>query len=134
MNLLGTYVLGSLLFVFAAMTEFALVLFVKQKQACKNPPRNCEPNGDITDEIPKRKVHEICNALVIVDQEKTEAGSVQDTDGIETRNVGFWARKCTAFYGLPLTTKIDFAGLVIFYFSYLICNFVYLIHVLNLVY
>ena len=123
----------SLLFVFAAMTEFALVLFLNQKQAWKNHPRNCGPDGEDTDESPRCKVNDICNGLVIADKGTTEDGSVRDTENIEIRNIGFWVRKCTILHGLPLTTKIDFAGLVIFYFSYLIFNVFYLIYVLNLV-
>ena len=122
-----------MVFVFAALAEFAYVLFVKRKQALQNIPQNCWPNGANPDKILTCKVNEISNSLNGVDSEMTQCQGEQATEDLETRNAGFWTRKCAILHGLPLTTKIDFAGLILFYFSYVIVNLVYWIHVMNLV-
>ena len=134
MSLLGTYLLISLGFVFAAMAEFALVLFVKQIQAWKNLEENCERNCVKSEKTPMYKVKEVSNASPNVGYETTNAVALPKATDQEARNIGAWSRKSAKLHGLSLTTKMDFAGFILFYFSYTIFNFVYLVPVLNYLY
>ena len=107
------------------MAEFALVLFVKQIQAWKNLEESCERNCVKSEKTPMYKVKEVSNASPNVGYETTNVGALPKATDQETRNIGAWSRKCAKVHGLSLTTKMDFAGFILFYFSYMIFNFVY---------
>ena len=113
MNQLGAYLLVSMMFVFAAMAEFAFVLFVKQKQARKNIEDNCGTEGAKSKKISEYKVDKVSNPDTTKIQNK------------KTRNHGFWSTKNNVLNDLHLTTNIDSAGFVIYCLGYLIFNFVY---------
>ena len=109
MSLLGAYILISLVFVFATGVEFAFVLLVKQKQEWRNVVESFEASGSKSDKVPSTIVQ-----------------------GYTDHNTGdgtIWSRKCATFHGLPVTTKVDFTGLAIFYFGYSIFNVVYWLRV-----
>ena len=61
MNQLGAYLLVSMMFVFAAMAEFAFVLFVKQKQARQNIDANCRTDGATCNKISGYRVDKVSN-------------------------------------------------------------------------
>ena len=119
------------MFVFAAMAEFSCVLLVKQIQECENIEINHVRNGQKSEKMPINKVNEASNTSIKVDSKKLTAGAVRKTIDHETRNINFWRRKCAILNDLPITTKIDFAGFMIFYFIYLVVNFLYWVPVLN---
>ena len=116
------------------MAEFAFVLFVNRIQAWRNLKENCERNSVKSDKMPMYKVKEVSNDSPNVGYETTNAGVLPKATDQETRNIGALSRKCAESHGLSLTTKMDFAGFIFFYFSYTIFNFVYLVPVLNYLY
>ena len=116
------------------MAEFAFVLFVKQKPEWQNVAEYCQSNEVNSHQPAGRQINEDFNALHNVEPQETTLGSVQDTVDQETRYISIWSTKCAILHRLPLITKIDFAGLILFYFSYLIYNVFYWIRVLYLVY
>ena len=116
------------------MAEFAFVLLVNRIQAWKNIEENCERNGVKSEKMPMYKVKEVLNTSPNVRYERTNAKTLPKATDQETRNIGAWSRKSAKLHGLSLTTKMDFAGFVLFYFSYTIFNFVYLVPVLNYLY
>ena len=124
----------SLLFVFAAMAEFAFVLLVKRRQEWQNVAEYCQFNEVNSGEPDGRQINEVFNALHNADPQERTLGSVQNTVDQEKRYISVWSTKCAILHRLPFITKIDFAGLVLFYFSYLIYNVFYWIRVLYLVY
>ena len=124
----------SLLFVFAAMAEFSLVLFVNQIQEWKNTQENCKCNGSKSEKsetTPIYKVSKVSSGSPEVESETTKAVTAQVTADQETRNVPLRSGTCSKLHGLRLTTKIDLAGFVLFNFSYLIFNIVYWVPVLD---
>ena len=114
-----------MVFVFAAMVEFAFVLFVKRKQEWKNKEENCTSDRSRPVKISGHKGTKVSNL------ETKKAGRVEETKDQETRNIGFWSTKNNVLHDFHLTTKIDFVGFVIYCFSYFIFNFVYWIRVLD---
>ena len=125
MNQLGAYLLVSMMFVFAAMAEFAFVLFVKQKQAGKNIEDNCGTDGAKLNKISGYKVDKVSNL------DTARNGLVQKIQNKKTRNNGFRSTKNTVLDDLHLTTNIDSAGFLIYCLGYLIFNFVYWMRVQN---
>ena len=113
------------MFVFAAMAEFAFVLFVKQKQARKNIEDNCGTEGANFNKISGYKVDKVSNL------DTTRNGRVQKIQNKKTRNNGFWSTKNNVLNDLHLTTNIDSAGFVMYCLGYLIFNFVYWMRVQN---
>ena len=107
------------MFVFAAMAEFAFVLFVKQKQAGKNIEDNCGTDGEKLNKISGYKVDKVSNL------DTARNGRVQKIQNKKTRNNGFWSTKNNMLDDLHLTNNIDSAGFVIYCLGYLIFNFVY---------
>ena len=116
------------------MAEFAFVLLVNRIQAWKNLEENSERNGVKSEQMPLYKVKEVSNASPNVGYETTNAGALPTATDQEKRDIGAWRRKSAKLHGLSLTTKMDFAGFILFYFSYMIFNFVYLVPVLNYLY
>ena len=122
---MGTYILASLLFVFAAMAEFALVIFIKQNSDWRNHDR-----------IGIRLEKEIQI------QEKSSINVVAPVDGLKSRikDAQYDVPKAkhssmTTFElicNLPITSKIDYSAFVVFNFTYLILNCLYWIHYLQL--
>ena len=112
-----------MMFVFAAMAEFAFVLFVKQKQAWQNTAENFGSVGEKYDQI--HKVTKVYSPNTKGD------GSIQEMQDQEINNIGFCSRNGIVSHDSHLTTKIDSVGFVIYCFGYLIFNFVYWLMVLN---
>ena len=122
---MGTYILASLLFVFAAMAEFALVIFIKQNSDWRK-------DGRIGIELEKE----------IQIQEKPSINVVAPVDGIESRvrDTEYVMPKAKylsmttleLIYNLPITSKIDYSAFIVFNFTYLIGNCIYWIHYLYL--
>ena len=133
MNLLGRYLLISMMFVFAAMVEFAFVLVVKQKREWHSIGENDAIGGSKLDEIPKHRLNEASKALIDANQEECKVGNLDETNELGTTQPSFWRRKCTLLKQLPLTTKIDLVGIVLFHVSYILFNVMYGVRVWNLV-
>ena len=127
MNALGRYVLISLWFVFAAMAEFTLVLFIKQNQDWSRKTEKGSQIGEKSDEIHTQKVSSPSKALFEGGQVATKVGNLEETKDQEKSQLSFWSRKYAIFCGLELTTKLDLAGFILFYVSYLTYNFLYFI-------
>ena len=107
------------MFVFAAMAEFAFVLFVKQKQERKHIEDNCVMKGAKFNKMSGYKVDKVSNL------DTARNGRVQKIQNKKTRNNGFWSTKNNVLNDLHLTTNIDSVGFVIYCLGYLIFNFVY---------
>ena len=133
MNLLGWYLLISMMFVFAAMVEFAFVLLIKQRQESRNTGDNVGSSGSNSDKIPNNIPSEASKVFINVIQEKNKIENLEETDELEMREPSFWSRKYASFNGLNLTTKIDLAGIVLFHVSYMIFNVMYGVRVWNLI-
>ena len=122
---MGTYILASLLFVFAAMAEFALVIFIKQ-------------NSDWS----KYGRIEMGSEKEIQLKEKSSINVVAPVDGLESRikDAQYDVPKAkhssmTTFElicNLPITSKIDYSAFIVFNFIYLIGNCIYWIHYMYL--
>ena len=123
-----------MMFVFAAMVEFAIVLLIKQRQESRNTGDNVGTSGSNSDKIPKNIPSEASKVFINVIQEKNKIENLEETDELEMREPSFWSRKYASFNGLNLTTKIDSAGIVLFHVSYMIFNVVYWVHVRNVIY
>ena len=107
------------------MAEFACVLFVKQKQELMNVAENTgasEPKSD------RSVSHNVTNALSMLSMaEPRKVNRVDQQEGNDdgTRKMNFWSKKLAIIYGLPLTTKIDLVGFIVFHFAYLLFNCIY---------
>ena len=122
---MGTYILASLLFVFAAMAEFALVIFIKQNSDWRK-------DGRIGMGLEKE----------IQIEEKFSINMVAPADGIESRikDTEYVVPKARhssmnileLICNLPITSKIDYSAFIVFNFIYLILNCIYWIHYLQL--
>ena len=123
-----------MMFVFAAMVEFAIVLLIKQRQESRNTGDNVGTSGLNSDKIPKNIPSEASKVFINVTQERNKIENLEETDELEMREPSFWSRKYASFNGLHLTTKIDLAGIVLFHVSYMIFNVVYWVHVRNVIY
>ena len=133
MNLLGRYLLISMMFVFAAMVEFAFVLVVKQKREWHSIRKNDAVGGSKLEKIRKHRHNEASKSLLDVMQGQTEVGHLDEINELDTTQSSFWRRKCTLLKQLPPTTKIDLMGMVLFHVSYMIFNVVYWVRVWNLI-
>ena len=133
MNLLGRYLLISMMFVFAAMVEFAFVLVVKQKREWHRIGENDAVGGSKLEEIPMHRRNEASKALIDVMQGESSVGNLDETNELETTQSSFWRKKCTLLKQLPLTAKIDLVGIVLFHISYIIFNVMYGVRVWNLI-
>ena len=96
--------------------------------------KNCKCKGVRSDKIHIYKAKQASNASREVDSDKSKAGALQDKEDQETQNIPFRSEKCDKLHGLGLTTKIDFAGFILFYFGYLVFNIVYWVSVSNYFY
>ena len=134
MSLLGWYLLISMMFVFAAMVEFAFVVLIKQRQELRNTGDNIGNCGSKSDERPKHIPSEASNVWINVMQARSNVVNVEETDELERKESSFWNRRYVSFIGLPLTTKIDMAGIVLFHFSYMIFKIIYWVPMRNLLY
>ena len=123
----------SLVFVFAAMVEFAFVLIMKQKQQwinVKGIDGHCDkPLDRITINATTN-----CSKALCFDIATTQACHSVETPDQEIRPMTFLAKNCAMLHSLPLTTKIDLAGFVIFHISYFIFNCLYLVCVMKELY
>ena len=127
MSLLGYYLLISLGFVFGAMAEFAFVLFVKQKQELTNTGfSELKSNKSVP-----HNVTEALKTLSMVEPTRTNGVDQQEGNGEGTSKMSFWSKKCAIIYGLPLTTKIDLAGFIVFHLTFLLFNVIYWLRILH---
>ena len=107
------------------MAEFAFVLFVKQKQELMNVAENTgasEPKSD------RSVSHNVTNALSMLSMaEPRKVNRVDQQEGNDegTRKINFWSKKCAIIHGLPLTTKMDLVGFIVFHLTYLLFNGIY---------
>ena len=108
-----------MVFVFSAMAEFAVVLFIKQKQAWQNIEEDCGSKGAKSNKIPAYNRTKVSNLVM------TRSGRVPQITDQETKSPCVCTRNNTMINGLPLTTKIDFGGFIIYCFTYLTFNLWY---------
>ena len=87
-----------------------------------------------SDKIHIYKAKQASNASREVDSDKSKTGAIQDNEDQETQNIPFRSEKFDKLHGLGLTTKIDFAGFILFYFGYLVFNIVYWVYASNYFY
>ena len=114
LSALGFYLLTSLIFVFGAMAEFALILVVKQKIDWKKAAINDTHN------------------VSILEDEKTNTANISKKSGkigpMKEMNLGLKTSKEKRIGRSSLllsTTKIDLFAFVLFNFSYFIFNGIY---------
>ena len=134
MSLLGSFILSSLVFVFAAMAEFAFILFLNQKEVWKNIKENRRSDEANSQKMRRTWHHGGTIARNDVISETTEVRTLKETEENEIRNTHFWSKKYNMLSDLPYTTKIDLAGFILFHLIYLIFNIVYWVNVVNLFY
>ena len=127
MNALGRYVLISLWFVFAAMAEFAFILFIKRNHEWQRKTENGSQTGAKSDKIHTQRVSSPPKALFEGNQVARQVGNLEETKDHEKSQSNFRSRKCAFVCGLELTTKLDLAGFIIFHVSYMIYNYLYFI-------
>ena len=123
----------SLVFVFAAMVEFAFVLFMKRKQQWINMKGI---DGHCDNPLDRITINAATNSpkFLCFDTTTTQACHSVETSDQETRPITFFAKHSAMLHVLPLTTKIDLAGFVIFHISYFIFNCLYLVSVMKELY
>ena len=106
----------SLGFVFAAITELAVLLCIKQHKCSKDRPvstNKCyELNEQNVTEKENDNVQEILKAKMISQRN-------QDTESMHRRKLN------NRFYDLPVYTRIDCCVLILFNLSYAIFNLIY---------
>ena len=124
----------SLVFVFAAMVEFAVVLFLKQIQEWEDITEKDNHYGNRFNSNKINKANTSTEALPEANTVTTPDGNSFETGDEEMRQMRFWERKRAILHGLPLTTKIDFTGFVFFHLFYLIFNCVFVICVMKVFY
>ena len=117
----------SLWFVFAAMAEFAFVIFIKQNKEWLRNTENGSQIGTKSDEIHTQRVNSPSKALYEGGQVATKVGNLEETMDHEKSQLSFRRRKCTLIRSLALTTKLDLAGFILFHVSYMTYNFLYFI-------
>ena len=109
------------------MAEFAFLLFVKQKQELTN-------TGFSELKSNKSVPHDVTYALKTLSMVgPTTANRVyqQEGNGEGTSKMSLWSKKCAIIYGLPLTTKIDLAGFIVFHLTFLLFNVIYWLRILH---
>ena len=111
------------MFVFAAMAEFAFILFVRQKQLLIT--ENCGSEG--------ANAHGGSKDIHNVISEMTEVRTSKEIKEKEIRNIRRWSKKINMLRDLPYTTKIDLASFILFHVIYLIFNIGYWVNVLDLI-
>ena len=107
------------------MAEFAFVLFVKQKQELTNVAENTGFSKLKSNESDPHNVTEALRTPSMVEPTRTNGVDQQEGNGEGTSKMSFWSKKCAIIYGLPLTTKIDLVGFIVFHLSYLFFNSMY---------
>ena len=108
------------------MAEFAFLLFVKQKQELRN-------TGFSELKSNKSVPHDVTYALKtlsMVELTRTNGVYQQESNGEGTSKMSFWSKKCAIVCGLPLTTKIDLAGFIVFHLTFLLFNVIYWLRIL----
>ena len=109
-------------FVFITMAELAFVLLVKQFQDWKDRPATiCNAALKPEQLIPEGKIRD--NKILNSIKEKRTAESESST-GVAMQ-VNLQSTKRYGFHELPLTTRIDFVGFLLFLLSYFIVNVIY---------
>ena len=103
------------------MAEFAFVLFVKQKQELTNTGfSELKSNKSVP-----HNVTEALKTLSMVEPTRTNGVDQQEGNREGTSKMSLWSKKCAIIYGLPLTTKIDLAGFIVFHLTFLLFNGIY---------
>ena len=116
-------------FVFAAMAEFAFILFVNQIQEWTDNAKNDGSEAEESDEMPKPTTTKDSKSSPNIKQRQIKVGNLEEIKDVEVIQTSFWDKKFAIFNGLRLTTKIDLAGFVFFHLSYMVVNFLYWLHV-----
>ena len=107
------------------MAEFAFVLFVKQKQELTNIAENTGFSELKSKKSVPHNVPDALKTLSIIEPIKKNGVYQQEGNDERTSKMSFWIKKCAIIYGLPLTTKIDLAGFILFHLTYLLFNSIY---------
>ena len=107
------------------MAEFAFVLFVKQKQELTNIAENTGFSELKSNKSVPHNVTDALRTLSMVEPIKTNGVYQQEGNDEEKSKMSFWSKKCAVIYGLPLTTKIDLVGFILFHLTYLLFNSIY---------
>ena len=121
----------SLVFVFAAMVEFAFVLFLRQIQEWEDITEKDNHYGKGFNRNKINKVNTSTEALATANTVITPDGISFEIGDEEMRQMSFWGRKKVILQRLPLTTKIDLTVFVFFHFCYLIFNCVFVLCVIK---
>ena len=107
------------------MAEFACILFVKQKQELMNVAENTGFSEQKSDISSPNNVNDAIRKLSMVEPiMENKIYQPKDNDE-ETRKKNFWRKKRAIIYGLPVTTKIDLAGFIVFHLTFLLFNGIY---------
>ena len=115
------------MFVFAAMAEFAFVLFIKQNGKWKNINEIDGPSGTTCNRLAIDTGNDAAKAVCNVAPQITNTVNLVESKDREIRQTNVWSNKCVIFYGLSFPTKLDCAGFFFYYLGYLIFNCVYIV-------
>ena len=107
------------------MAEFACILFVRQKQELMNVAENTGFSEQKSDISSPNSVSDAIRKLSMVEPIKENKIYEPKDNDEETRKMNFWSKKGSIIYGLPLTTKIDLAGFIVFHLTFLLFNGIY---------
>ena len=113
------------------MAEFACVLFVKQKQELTNIADNTGFSELKSNKSVPHNVTDALRTLSMVEPITTNGIYQQEGNDEGTGKMSFWSKKCAIIYGLPLTTKIDLAGFIVFHLTFLLFNVIYWLRILH---
>ena len=109
-------------FVFITMVELAFVLLVKQFQDWK------DTSATICNDVlkPQQLIPEVKTRddKVIESIKEKRTDETENSTGVAMQ-VNLWNTTTYGFHELPLTTRIDFAGFLLFILSYFIVNIIY---------
>ena len=113
------------------MAEFACVLFVKQKQDLTNIAENTGSSEPKSNKSVTPNVTDALKTLSMVEPRNVNRVDQQQGNDEGTEQMNFWSQKRAIIYGLPLTTKIDLVGFIVFHLTYLLFNVVYWLYTLH---
>ena len=118
MNRLGIYLLASLLFVFGAIVEFAIVLMAKQKVDNTMSMSNIKKPGHNSKLIPKAKIIKVSEQTGISSDNQWKDGYIRATKIVDQQNF---------FKNMPAYRKTDIIAFVLFNVAYVCFISVYFI-------
>ena len=118
MNRLGIYLLASLLFVFGAIVEFAIVLMAKQKVDNTMSMTNVKQPGHISKLRPRSKIIEVSEQTEISSANQRKDGYITAPQIVDQPNFS---------KNMPAYRKADIIAFVLFNFVYICFISVYFI-------